>query len=195
MPKTLDELRAELEGGLDARKPKDIREDRPEEPPPELSDSDLTPKQPKLPRTAVEFAAAMMGEPVTLANANKEQLIQMAKDAGVDIALDATEQQLIESREAMPIHHGPERAKVDLSKKKAAGRKANTERRTSKGGKYSISADGCDAVLLFGKHNGESVSTLSQDRDARGYLTWIVRDGEFDADLVEICEYQLGLNG
>lgn len=45
MPKTLDELRADLARGLGAHAPKDLREGVPDEDPPEMSDSDLNPKK------------------------------------------------------------------------------------------------------------------------------------------------------
>jgi hypothetical protein len=79
---------------------------------------------------------------------------------------------------------GVDMSKMESKRKRPPG---------SKSGKYTISADGRDALLLFGKHNGEHVSTLAKDHDHKSYLKWIISTGDFDGDLMEICEYQLDL--
>jgi len=188
--KTLDELRAELSLGVNAKKPVNIREGRPEEPPPEFTDSDLLPKVPVLPSTA---DVSLM---------TKADLIEFAKASGLDTEEDLDELSAMSKAEIIaemqPASGKARGTGVDLSKMKASKKKQNAsarERRTSKGGKYVLSADGSDATLLFGKHNGESVSTLARGgKDSRGYLKWIIGAGDFDADLVEICDYQLDLH-
>lgn len=57
-------------------------------------------------------------------------------------------------------------------------------------GKYKISADGKDAILLFGKHNGYAVSDLAKTDDGRSYLKWMLAQ-EFDSALKDVCSYQL----
>jgi len=123
MPKSLDELRAELARGLGACKPKDLREAAPaDDDTPELTDGDLS--------------------------------------------------------------------KVDMNKMR---RSRQTGNRTGGSGKFTISTDGNDALIQFGKHAGENVSDLAEDPDGRSYLQWIVRSGDFDKDLIEVVEYQLEL--
>jgi uncharacterized protein (DUF3820 family) len=58
--------------------------------------------------------------------------------------------------------------------------------------KYRISAEGDDAVLLFGKHKGKEVSTLAKKEP--GYLSWMLRQ-EFPEELLEIVHYQLSKTG
>ena len=63
----------------------------------------------------------------------------------------------------------------------------------SKRAYYTISVDGKDAILGFGKYINHSVSDLASFEDGREYLRWM-RTGEFDPELMEICEYQLRRN-
>lgn len=57
----------------------------------------------------------------------------------------------------------------------------------SSGKKYSLSRDGRDAVLLFGKHKGDSISELAKSISGKGYLRWIL-EKDFDAELHEIIK-------
>lgn len=55
---------------------------------------------------------------------------------------------------------------------------------------FKVNTDGDDAILLFGEHNGKSVSHLAQSRLGRSYLRFI--DGEdFPQELKAVCEYRL----
>lgn len=58
--------------------------------------------------------------------------------------------------------------------------------------KYSISAEGDDALLLFGKFRGNRVSELINTARGRSYLKWIMKR-EFQNDLKEVCRYRLEL--
>jgi len=53
---------------------------------------------------------------------------------------------------------------------------------------YKVSDDGQDAILLFGKHKGKTVSQLAGED--KGYLRWLM-DGGWPMELKEIAEYQL----
>lgn len=68
--------------------------------------------------------------------------------------------------------------------------RTNQERHKYSSSKYKISADGQDAILWFGRHNGYSVSDLAKTEDGRSYLKWILGQ-EFDVALKDICAYQL----
>lgn len=57
-------------------------------------------------------------------------------------------------------------------------------------GKYRISEDGEDAVLLFGKHNGKKVSELF--KDDRSYLGWLFKQ-EFPDELIDVIKHQAQL--
>jgi hypothetical protein len=58
--------------------------------------------------------------------------------------------------------------------------------------KYSISSNGEDALLLFGKFRGSRVSELVNKARGRSYLKWIIKH-EFQNDLKEVCRYRLEL--
>jgi len=78
---------------------------------------------------------------------------------------------------------------MDLSAMRAS-------KRTTPGGsarrfhssKYTISEDGCDAVLNFGKHAGASVSHLA--RTEPGYLRWMQGE-DFPPDLMDVIGFVL----
>lgn len=54
--------------------------------------------------------------------------------------------------------------------------------------KWKISSDGTDALLLFGKHNGDLVSDIT--KTDRAYLKWM-RNQDFPEALIEIINIQL----
>jgi len=55
------------------------------------------------------------------------------------------------------------------------------------GRKYTVSTDGKDAVLRFGKFKGESVSELARSLSGKGYLSWILGK-EFPDELHDIIK-------
>ncbi len=57
-------------------------------------------------------------------------------------------------------------------------------------GHYSVSLDGKDALLNFGKHAGMRVSELAADADGRSYLDWILKS-DFVNELLGIVKVQL----
>lgn len=56
--------------------------------------------------------------------------------------------------------------------------------------RYTISLDGFDATLGFGKWNGHSISDMAKTRAGRDYLEFILRDFD-DEELKSVVEYQL----
>lgn len=91
---------------------------------------------------------------------------------------------------------------------KAVGRaaavvKAKERRRVTDAVKYagasskarwalSDDADGDeDGILQFGQHSGSNISDLAQDTDGRSYLRWLIRDGGFPKQLVEVAKAQM----
>jgi len=85
--------------------------------------------------------------------------------------------------------HGwiPRHSKGNWADNMAAKAKAKKEGR-HKGGRYVVSADGRDALLHFGKHDGNNLSHIAEVD--RGYLSWIISE-DFPKELKNICEYQL----
>jgi hypothetical protein len=67
---------------------------------------------------------------------------------------------------------------------------AAKHRAKQRGGRYVVSADGKDALIHFGKHNGKNLSDIA--KIDRGYLSWIIGE-DFPKELKDICEYQLKL--
>lgn len=57
-------------------------------------------------------------------------------------------------------------------------------------GQYSISLDGKDALLQFGKWGGSRVSELAADSDGRSYLQWMLEQ-DFVAEILEIVRRNL----
>ncbi|KKN67570.1 hypothetical protein LCGC14_0460250 [marine sediment metagenome] len=57
-------------------------------------------------------------------------------------------------------------------------------------GEYSVSLDGKDALLNFGKHAGARVSELAADESDRSYLEWMLKS-DFVAELLGIVKVQL----
>lgn len=53
--------------------------------------------------------------------------------------------------------------------------------------RYKISADGTDALIMFGKHRGNKLSDIA-DKDAT-YCDFIIRE-EFPADLKDVARHQ-----
>lgn len=67
--------------------------------------------------------------------------------------------------------------------------KSSKSRRKAKGGKYRISVGGDDALLLFGRHKDKYVSDVgSTEWD---YLVWMVLQGGFPDDLVDVILFHL----
>ncbi|KKN12963.1 hypothetical protein LCGC14_1011160 [marine sediment metagenome] len=58
-------------------------------------------------------------------------------------------------------------------------------------GQFSVSPDGTDALLSFGKYDGARVSELAADHDGRGYLTWIL-GRDFHAGLLDVVRKYTG---
>lgn len=79
--------------------------------------------------------------------------------------------------EEIAIHVG-----VNLDKMKAAA--AKHDRR------YTVSIDGTDAMLFFGKFKGWSISNLANNE--KGYLRWMLEQ-EFPSPLQDVIKYQLGI--
>jgi hypothetical protein len=59
------------------------------------------------------------------------------------------------------------------------------------GGKWTLTDDGRDATLHFGKHNGQQISAMALDSEARGYLKWML-GADFPADLLAVVRRHLG---
>ena len=57
-------------------------------------------------------------------------------------------------------------------------------------GEYSVSLDGKDALLNFGKHAGARVSELAADESDRSYLEWMLKS-DFVSELLGIVKVQL----
>jgi hypothetical protein len=59
-------------------------------------------------------------------------------------------------------------------------------------GKYAINTSGDDAILMFGKHEGQMLSQIKVDD--RGYLKWMLRgvDEKFPEDLIDVVMHILG---
>lgn len=59
--------------------------------------------------------------------------------------------------------------------------------------RFSVSMDGKDATLHFGRYKGRTVSSMLDGLNAveeRGYLFWMLKQ-EFPADLKSVVQYQL----
>lgn len=57
-----------------------------------------------------------------------------------------------------------------------------------KGGRYNISTDGNDAMLLFGEHSGKLISAMVNEQPK--YLHWIMCE-DFADDLKDVIRYQM----
>ena len=55
------------------------------------------------------------------------------------------------------------------------------------GKKYTVSTDGRDAVLRFGKFKGDSVSDLAKSISGKGYLGWVL-EKDFPDELHDIIK-------
>lgn len=84
---------------------------------------------------------------------------------------------------SVPKHTGKSWADRMMEKNRAGATGGN------KGGKYTISGDGGDALLLFGKHRDSSVSDIAQSN--MGYLDWMLKQADFPLDLVDVIKYQM----
>jgi hypothetical protein len=58
-------------------------------------------------------------------------------------------------------------------------------------GKYTISKDGDDVMLEFGKHKGRMLSDVVKTH--RSYVNWMLKE-EFPEDLKDVCKYLLRKN-
>lgn len=85
---------------------------------------------------------------------------------------------------SLPIVPGEERPKTDWAKKMAA-----KHRGARYGGKYRISADGTDALLFFGANRDKNLSDIAKSN--LGYLDWMLKQGDFDNDLLDVVRYQI----
>lgn len=66
-------------------------------------------------------------------------------------------------------------------------------RNRKSGGRYKISSDGDDALILFGKHSGSRVSEMVSDPDKKRYLKEFVlaSSSGFSEDLKSVVRHQL----
>lgn len=83
-----------------------------------------------------------------------------------------------------------EKSKVRRKTKLAESLKSSVKERKKKSivGKYTISIDGRDAMIEFGKHKGRTLSDISEMD--RSYLKWMLGE-TFPKDLKDVCEYLL----
>jgi hypothetical protein len=64
----------------------------------------------------------------------------------------------------------------------------------TKDARYTISTDGKDATLHFGKHRGSRISDLVKREDTKGYLRWLISPANsFPEDLVDVTRRILGV--
>lgn len=73
----------------------------------------------------------------------------------------------------------------DKAAKKRAGKPTHPVFKHS--GRYTVSDDGHDALLKFGKHKGNSISELAKSNS--GYLNWMLGQ-EFPEELKDIIKHQ-----
>lgn len=114
-----------------------------------------------------------------------------------------TANDLIEFSDAIVKGRNPELSELfpdsDEKEKKTRARrktklaeslKSSADKRKKKAivGKYTISIDGKDAMIEFGKHKGRTLSDIEK-RD-RTYLKWMLTE-EFPRDLKDVCRHLL----
>jgi len=58
--------------------------------------------------------------------------------------------------------------------------------RSQRGGKYRLSGDGRDAILLFGKYKDMEMSQVAKTDEGRSYLQWMMNQG-FPPELVDLA--------
>ena len=57
-------------------------------------------------------------------------------------------------------------------------------------GKYKVATDGRDAMLMFGRFKGASVSEVASTSDGIGYLNWMRTKAEdFPSDLIDVINH------
>jgi len=88
--------------------------------------------------------------------------------------------------QSVPSTPAPASPPVDMSKLRASGAPA-TRGRWFKD--KDVEGDP-DALLQFGKHSGQFISAMVQDRDGRSYLEWMLA-GDFSPDLKDIVKIQM----
>lgn len=83
-----------------------------------------------------------------------------------------------------------EKSKARRKTKLSESLKSSVEERKKKAivGKYTISIDGKDAMIEFGKHKGTPLSDIA--KIDRTYLKWMLTE-EFPRDLKDVCRYLL----
>jgi hypothetical protein len=79
-----------------------------------------------------------------------------------------------------------ETANLPPEKKRARGLNLEKARHMHNRRHYTISTDGEDAVLNFGKHKGSKLSELAESRAGRGYLRWILQN-DFPKELQDLA--------
>lgn len=57
--------------------------------------------------------------------------------------------------------------------------------------RFTMSVDGEDALLGFGRYSGSNVSDLARDEDGNDYLHWMIGQ-EFPDELKQVIQLQLG---
>lgn len=67
--------------------------------------------------------------------------------------------------------------------------------RNRKDHRYTVSMDGADAVLNFGKHKGLRISDLAKTDEGRSYMLWLLKEGMgFGEDLLGIIRHVDGVS-
>ena len=122
--------------------------------------------------------------------------LRAALRKGINIqepAADKTKESVVDLLDDMIVEESddaPPKTAVDLSKMRHSDFTASSGPGRG-GGKHRISADGFDAVLLFGKHNGKDVSAIA--REDPGYLRWMLGQ-DFPKPLLDVIAHTLGIS-
>jgi len=56
---------------------------------------------------------------------------------------------------------------------------------------FSITVDGKDARLAFGKHKGQKLGEIIGFPDGKGYLNWLVNNSDSSIELKDVARYQM----
>lgn len=72
----------------------------------------------------------------------------------------------------------------------AAPSTVDLEKMSSRGARYTVSMDGTDATLHFGRHKGKTLSVMVNDKDGRDYMRWMLKQ-DFPKELSQLVQYVL----